>query len=146
MGDRRGAAGDGGADGAVPAARPRVGPRASFRVADASRPSALDTFASVFDSGFLHLLDTEASDRLAHDLARAIVPGGRLYLHEFAVEFPVPNVPRAVTAGEARERFAEAAGWRVLHVAIAELANTAAARTRRSSRASNGHRRNACAS
>jgi SAM-dependent methyltransferase len=106
-----------------------VARRASFRVADASRPSAIGRFGSVFDSGFLHLLDPEASDRWASDLARAIEPGGRLYLHEFAVEFPVPNVPRAVTEGEVRERFAEAAGWRVLHVAPAEFANTVAAPT-----------------
>jgi SAM-dependent methyltransferase len=106
-----------------------VARRVRFRVADASRPSALGRFGSVFDSGFLHLLDAEASDRLVLDLAAALTPGGRLYLHEFAVEFPVPNVPRAVTEAEVRERFAEAAGWRVLHVGPAEFANTVAAPT-----------------
>ena len=103
--------------------------RLVFRVADASRPSALGRFGSVFDSGFLHLLDAEASDRFVEDLAAAVVPGGRAYLHEFAVEFPVPNVPRAVTEAEVRERFAEGAGWRVLHVAPAEFENTVAAPT-----------------
>jgi SAM-dependent methyltransferase len=106
-----------------------VARRVRFRVADASRPSALGRFGSVFDSGFLHLLDAEASDRLVLDLAEALTPGGRLYLHEFAVEFPVPHVPRAVTETEVRERFAEAAGWRVLHVGPAEFANTVAAPT-----------------
>ena len=106
-----------------------VAQRASFRVGDASRPSALGRFGSVFDSGFTHLLDAEATDVLARDLARALVPSGRHYLHAFAVEFPVPNVPRAVTEGEVRERFAESAGWRVLHVAPAEFANTVAAPT-----------------
>jgi SAM-dependent methyltransferase len=106
-----------------------VARRVRFRVADASRPSALGRFGSVFDSGFLHLLDPETADRLVLDLAAALTPGGRLYLHEFAVEFPVPNVPRAVTEAEVRERFAEAAGWRVLHVGPAEFANTVAAPT-----------------
>ena len=111
---------------ALPAA---VAQRARFRVADATRPSVLGRFGSVFDSGFTHLLDAEASDELARDLARTLVPGGRLYLHAFAVEFPVPNVPRAVTEEEVRDRFAESAGWRVLHVAPAEFANTVAAPT-----------------
>lgn len=106
-----------------------VARRVRFRVADASRPSALGRFGSVFDSGFLHLLDPETADRLVLDLAAALTPGGRLYLHEFAVEFPVPNVPRAVTEAEVRERFVEAAGWRVLHVGPAEFANTVAAPT-----------------
>lgn len=100
-----------------------------FEVADATRPSALGRFASVFDSGFMHLLDVEVCDRLATDLAATLVPGGRLYLHEFAVEFPVPNVPRAVTESELRGRFTEPEGWRVLHVAPAGFANTVAAPT-----------------
>lgn len=106
-----------------------VAGRVRFGVADASRPSELGRFGSVFDSGFLHLLDAEASDRLVEDLARTLVPGGRLYLHEFAVEFPVANVPRAVTEREVRERFARSAGWRVLHVGPANFQNTVAAPT-----------------
>jgi SAM-dependent methyltransferase len=110
----------------LPAAVPE---RVRFVVADATRPSALGRFRSVFDSGFMHLLDVEACDRLAGELAVALVPRGRLYLHEFAVEFPVPNVPRAVTERELRERFSASAGWRVLHVAPAGFANTVAAPT-----------------
>jgi SAM-dependent methyltransferase len=106
-----------------------VAQRVRFTVGDASRPSAHGRFESVFDSGFLHLLDREASDRLGQDLAQAIVPGGRLYLHEFAVEFPVANVPRAVTEDELRERFSRATGWRVLHIAPAEFSNTVASPT-----------------
>jgi SAM-dependent methyltransferase len=106
-----------------------VAERVRFEVADATRPSALGRFASVFDSGFTHLLDPEQCDRLAGELSVALVRGGRLYLHAFAVEFPVPNVPRAVTEGELRERFAESAGWRVLHVAPAGFANLVAAPT-----------------
>ena len=68
-------------------------------------------------------------DRLAVDLAATLVPGGRLYLHEFAVEFPVPNVPRAVTESELRRRFTESTGWRVLYVEPAGFENTVAAPT-----------------
>jgi SAM-dependent methyltransferase len=106
-----------------------VAERVLFDVADATRPSALGRFKSVFDSGFMHLLDAEACDRLAVELAEALLPGGRLYLHEFAVEFPVPNVPRAVTERELRDRFAESAGWRLLHVGPAGFANRVAAPT-----------------
>lgn len=106
-----------------------VAARLRFDVADAARPSALGRFGAAFDSGFLHLLDEDAADRFAADLAAALVPGGRAYLHEFAVEFPVANVPRAVTERELRERFDAAAGWRVLHVAPAEFLNTVAAPT-----------------
>lgn len=103
--------------------------RLTFRVADATRPSALGRFGSVFDSGFLHLLDENETTRLVEDLSAALVPGGRLYLHEFAVEFPIENVPRAVSEEELRARFNEAAGWRILHVASAEFLNTVAAPT-----------------
>ena len=106
-----------------------VAERVRFGVADASRPSEIGRFGSVFDSGFLHLLDAEATERLLEDLARTLVAGGRLYLHEFAVEFPVANVPRAVTEREVRERFARAAGWRILHVGPAEFQSTVAAPT-----------------
>ncbi len=106
-----------------------VAQRLTFRVADATRPSALGRFGSVFDSGFLHLLDDAETDRLVEDLAVALVPGGRLYLHEFAVEFPIENVPRAITEDELRARFTQVAGWRILHVASVEFLNTVAAPT-----------------
>lgn len=106
-----------------------VAARLTFAVADATRPSALGTFGAIFDSGFMHLLDVAETGRLIDDLARALMPGGRLYLHEFAVEFPIDNVPRAITAGEVRERFTAEAGWRVLHVAAAEFRSTVAAPT-----------------
>ena len=89
--------------------------RLDFRVADALRPTALGrTFGAVVDSGFYHLFDEEDCGRLADELARVLRPGGRLYLHEFAVTFPAPNVPRAVTADELRATFTEARGWRIV--------------------------------
>lgn len=88
-----------------------------FQVADALRPSRLGrSFGAVVDSGFFHLFPPEAGDAFVDELAQVIRRGGRLYLHEFAVEFPVPNVPRAVTEAEVRERFVPARGWRLLSV------------------------------
>lgn len=106
-----------------------IAQRLTFSVADATRPSALGQFGSAFDSGFLHLLDAEESDLFVDDLAMALVAGGRLYLHEFAVEFPIENVPRAITESELNGRFTESAGWRILQVASAEFMNTVAAPT-----------------
>ncbi len=106
-----------------------IAARLAFQVADATRPSALGQFGSVFDSGFMHLLDADETDRLVEELAVALVPGGRLYLHEFTVEFPIENVPRAVNEEELSARFNEDSGWRILHVSSAEFLNTVAAPT-----------------
>ena len=92
-----------------------VAERLDFRVADALHPARLGhAFGAVVDSGFFHLFGPDECDRLVEDLARAIRPGGRLYLHAFAVDFGVPNVPRAVTEAEVRERFTPERGWRIL--------------------------------
>lgn len=100
------------------AALPRtVADRVEFRVADALRPSLLGrTFGAVVDSGFYHLCDADECDRLVDEFAKVLRPGGRLYLHEFAVSFPVPNVPRQVSEAELRERFTLERGWRVLSI------------------------------
>lgn len=101
---------------------PDVAARLDFRVADALRPSLLGrTFGAVVDSGFYHLLDPEESERFAGELARVLRPGGKCFLHEFAVTFPVPNVPRDVSEAELRERFAEARGWRVVAIREGEF-------------------------
>jgi len=101
----------------------------SFHVGDAGRPSIFGQFGSIFDSGFLHLLDDEETDSFVDEVSLALVAGGRLYLHEFAREFAIENMPRAVTEGELRERFTERAGWRVLHIGQTEFLNTVAAPT-----------------
>jgi len=94
---------------------PDIAKRLRFEVADAARPSALGiTFGAVTDSGFLHLLDTDETDSFIEDLGKALALGGRYYLHEFAVEFPIENVPRAVTEQELTSRFNERTGWRIL--------------------------------
>ena len=99
-----------------------VAERLDFRVANALHPSRLgQPFGAIVDSGFFHLFDAADCDRYTVELARALRPGGRLYLHEFAVEFPSPNVPRAITEDEVRRRFTPLDGWRILCVRSGEF-------------------------
>lgn len=106
---------------------PEVAQRLEFRVSDALRPSLLGrVFGSVVDSGFFHLFDRGQCDRYADELAQVLLPKGRLYLHEFAEEFPIPNVPRQVTEAELRERFTAAQGWRLLTTRAAEFSSRVA--------------------
>jgi SAM-dependent methyltransferase len=101
---------------------PDVANRLDFRVADALRPSLLEqTFGAVVDSGFYHLFDPDQCERFVAELALVLRPGGRYYLHEFAVTFPVPNVPRQVTEAELRERFTPERGWHVLTIRPGEF-------------------------
>ena len=65
---------------------PDVSDRISFHVGDALRPSQFGSFGAVVDSGFYHLFTPEDGEPYLDDLARALRPGGRLYLHAFAVE------------------------------------------------------------
>jgi cyclopropane fatty-acyl-phospholipid synthase-like methyltransferase len=103
---------------------PEMAAAVEFRVADALRPSLLRrSFGSVVDSGFYHLFAPEQCDRLADEIASVLVTGGRLYLHEFAVEFPVPNTPRAVSEDEVRARFTPERGWEVLQVRAVQFLN-----------------------
>jgi len=106
---------------------PEVSARLRFEVGDATKPSALGVeFGSVLDSGFMHLFDSDETDRLVADLRDTIVPGGRYYLHEFAIEFPIDNVPRAITEDEIRARFNADTGWRVVEVRAAVFHNRVA--------------------
>src|SRR5690606_30703173 len=89
--------------------------RLEFLVGDALRPSRLGrSFRSAVDSGFLHLFEPAEAERMIDDLATALEPGGRFYLLEFAVEFPIPNTPRAVSEGELRQWLSVENGWRLL--------------------------------
>jgi SAM-dependent methyltransferase len=106
---------------------PEVAELLSFEVADGTRPSALGIeFGAVVDSGFLHLLDLDETDRFVEDLGQALRSGGRYYVHEFAIEFPIDNVPRAITRDEIVARFNVGSGWRVLDVRDAEFLNRVA--------------------
>jgi SAM-dependent methyltransferase len=99
-----------------------VSGRLDFQVADALQPSLLKRqFGAVVDSGFLHVLDQDQSDRFTSDLTLALLPGGRYYLLAFAVDFGIPNVPRQVTEDELRTRFTSERGWQVLDIRPAEF-------------------------
>lgn len=94
----------------------------NFQVADALKPSLLQQqFGSVVDSGFFHLFDPDQCDRYVDDLALALLPGGRYYLHAFAIEFSIPNAPRNVTAEELRTRFTSEKGWRIHDIQSVEF-------------------------
>lgn len=101
---------------------PEAAKRLDFQVADALKPSRLERrFGAVVDSGFLHLLDADQTERFSADLALALLPGGRYYLLAFAIDFGIPNVPRQVTAEELQARFTAEKGWRILDVRPAEF-------------------------
>jgi SAM-dependent methyltransferase len=100
----------------------------NFQVADALKPTRLQKkFGAVVDSGFYHLFDTEQCARLVDEIADTLHPNGRYYLHEFAIEFSVPNVPRQVTADELQARFTVDIGWRILEIQTVEFLNRVAA-------------------
>ena len=93
---------------------PEMARRVRFQVADALKPSLLQQrFGAVVDSGFFHLFDPAECNRFMDELALTLRPGGWYYLHAFAVEFPVPNVPRSITAAEVQARFTAEKGWRI---------------------------------
>ena len=86
----------------------------SFQAADALQPSRIGRkFGAIVDSGFFHLFDPEQCDRYVDELASTLLPGGRYYLHAFAIEFPVSSMPRQITADEVRASFTEARGWQI---------------------------------
>lgn len=93
---------------------PEIAARVTFAVGDALHPSAQpQRFATIVDSGFFHLFDQSTRDAFADDVAAALVDGGRYYVLGFAIEFPVPHTPLAVTEQDIRGRFTEARGWQV---------------------------------
>ena len=93
-----------------------------FRVADALKLSQLQKqFETIVDSGFYHLFDPEECDTLIHELALTLPPHGRYYMHEFSIEFPVPNIPRKVTTEELQARFTTDKGWRILEIQTVEF-------------------------
>lgn len=103
---------------------PEVARLLKFQVADALKPSLLDQkFGAVVDSGFYHLFNPDQCDRYIDDLALALLPGGRFYLHAFAIEFSIPNVPRQINAEELQTSFTSEKGWRILDIRAAEFLN-----------------------
>lgn len=95
-----------------------------FLVADGLRPRLLGrNFRTVVDSGFYHLFDPAAGEAYLDELTQVLLPGGRLYLLAFAVEFAIPNSPRGITEEELRSRFTADRGWRLLDLRPAQFQN-----------------------
>jgi SAM-dependent methyltransferase len=96
--------------------------RLRFEVANALKPSLLrKKFGAVVDSGFYHLFSAVQCQQLIDEVASVLLPHGHYYLHEFAVEFPVPNVPRQVTAEEIQGFFTQDNGWRIVDLQSVEF-------------------------
>ena len=101
---------------------PEIAQLLSFHVADAFKPSRLKIkFGAVVDSGFYHLFNPEECDQLIDEVTSILLPNGTYYLHEFAVEFPVPNVPRKITVDEIQTRFTLEKGWRIKEIQTVEF-------------------------
>lgn len=93
-----------------------------FQVADALKPSSLgQTFGAVFDSGFYHLFDPDQGEQLVDEIASILKPHGCYYLHEFAIEFQSPNVPRNISVDELKTRFTAEKGWRMKEIQAVEF-------------------------
>jgi SAM-dependent methyltransferase len=93
-----------------------------FRVADALRPSLLQQrFGAVVDSGFYHLFDLDQCENLIDEVASILKPHGCYYLHEFAIEFPMPNVPRKISIDEIQTCFTVEKGWHIKEVRTVEF-------------------------
>jgi SAM-dependent methyltransferase len=96
---------------------PEVASLLEFQVADALRPTTLGRrFGAVTDSGFFHVFESDRRDLLVDEIAATLLPGGRYYLLEFAVEFPMENTPLRVTEDELRARFTAEKGWKILTI------------------------------
>lgn len=94
----------------------------SFLVADALKPSLLQRkFGAVVDSGFYHLFDPEECARLIEEVEATLIPGGRYYLHEFAIDFQAPNLPRQIRAEELEASFTTEKGWLIQEIQAVEF-------------------------
>lgn len=97
-------------------------PSLSFQVADALKPSLLqEKFGAVFDSGFYHLFNPDQCLQLIDEVASILKPHGCYYLHEFAIEFPVPNIPRQISIDELQTHFTVEKGWRIKEIQTVEF-------------------------
>jgi SAM-dependent methyltransferase len=93
-----------------------------FVVGDALRPSQLPgPFATVVDTGFLHVFESAQRDDFVQELSAALVNGGRYYLLGLSTTYPFTNAPRQVSEDELRERFSMARGWRILALRPAQF-------------------------
>ena len=94
----------------------------TFQVADALKPSLLGRqFGAIVDSGFFHLFNPEQCDDYSEELALVLRPGGLYYLHAFAFDFPIPNMPRQITQEELQTRFTFEKGWQIKEIEAVEF-------------------------
>ena len=94
----------------------------SFQVTDALRPSLLhQKFGAVVDSGFYHLFNPDECKQLIDEVASVLLPQGHYYLHEFAIEFQAPNLPRQILPHELQTNFTEGKGWLIKEIRSAEF-------------------------
>ncbi len=94
----------------------------TFQVADALRPSLLERkFGAVVDSGFYHLFNPDECAQLVDEVASILLPGGRYYLHEFAIDFGAPNLPRQILADELAASFTSEKGWLIKEIRAVEF-------------------------
>src|SRR5262249_18731138 len=85
---------------------------AEFLVKDALRLGDWgERFASVIDSGLLHVFSDDDRRRYVEGLAQVVEPGGRLFLMCFSDEEPGTEGPRRVSRQELYDAFAD--GWEV---------------------------------
>jgi SAM-dependent methyltransferase len=93
-----------------------------FQVADALKPSLLqEKFGAVFDSGFYHLFNPGQCEQLIDEVASILKPHGCYYLHEFAIEFPIPNAPRNILPEELQKLFTVERGWHIKEIQTVEF-------------------------
>jgi ubiquinone/menaquinone biosynthesis C-methylase UbiE len=94
----------------------------SFQVADALKPTLLQKkFGAVVDSGFYHLFEPDQCEQLAEEVASILLPRGRYYLHEFAIQIQAANMPRQITAEELQARFTADQGWHIHDIQTVEF-------------------------
>lgn len=96
---------------------PETAQRLQFRVAEALKPTLLQQrFGAVMDSGFYHLFSLEQCQQLVGEVSSILLPNGCYYLHEFAINFQMPNMPRRITVDELQKQFTFDSGWRVKEI------------------------------
>jgi cyclopropane fatty-acyl-phospholipid synthase-like methyltransferase len=98
------------------------GIRVNFRVVDALDLSCVgQTFDTVIDSGFFHVLSDEDRPRFAHSLATVLEPKGRYFMLCFC-EQETREGPRRVTHHDIRSTFRD--GWTIEHIREAKFETT----------------------
>ena len=98
--------------------------KVEFVVGDALHPGTLGReFGSIVDSGFYHLFEPDVCERFASELKSALTPGGRYYILAFAIDFPIPDVPRGITEAELSRNFSPDNGWKTLALCAAEFSS-----------------------